>query len=262
MKRLHLIVLFLLLIGGSLQGFCGGPASFSAYNQLFSQEKYAGLHTAAREFYLSEEEKLVVALCNLVRYDPAGFVREVLTPAGIDSGRAEYNEMFSFLSQRKSVFPLMPAFSLYKSAVLHARDMGLNGLSGHKSSDGKTFPERIGQYFPTQTGFAENYYQGSGDPLDLVLSFLMAKGENGRQYRENLLSPGLHYIGVSILPHRSSCNNAVLDFAQKPQVAATQGHRRKEIDVYWRDCPKGSKVATRRKAGSFWFSGLFGSRRR
>lgn len=262
MKRLCSISLFILLTGGSLRGHGSGPAPVSVYSQVFAQEKYAGLHTAAREFYLSEDEKLVVALCNLVRYDPRGFIREVLVPAGIDSGRAGYSEMFAFLNQRKSVFPLMPAFSLYKSAMLHARDMGLSGLSGHKGSDGKTFPERIGQFFPTQTGFAENYYQGSGDPLDLVLSFLLAEGENGRQYRENLFSPGLHYIGVSILPHRSSCNNAVLDFAQKPQMAATQGQKRKELDVYWRDCPKGSKVASRRKAGNFWLSGLFGSRRR
>ena len=156
----------------------------------------------------------------------------------------------------------MPAFSLYKSSLVHARDMGMSGKSGHNSSDGKSLSERIQQYFPSNTTVAENYYQGGGEPLDIVLSFLMEKGENGKEYSTNILSDKLHYIGVSIQPHRKNCNNAVLDFAQKPNVAATRNRKKDDMEVYWKDCPKGIKVSSRRRSGSFFLSSIFGRRRK
>ena len=229
---------------------------------IFSAPRFAGLHTAAKEFYLSEDEKLVVALCNLARYDARAFINEIIIPSGTDTSAQEFGRLLQTLRQHKSTFPLMPAFSLYKSSLVHARDMGMSGKTGHNSSDGKSFSERIQQYFSSNTTVAENYYQGSGEPLDIVLSFLMEKGENGKEYSTNILSDKLHYIGVSIQPHRKNCNNAVLDFAQKPNVAATRNRKKDDMEVYWKDCPKGIKVSSRRKSGSFFLSSIFGRRRK
>jgi hypothetical protein len=234
----------------------------SEIQSIFNQSKYAGLHTAAKEFYLSEDEKLVIALCNLVRYDAKAFISEIIIPSGIDTSKPECSNLLKVLQNHKGTFPLMPAFSLYKSSSFHAKDMGATGQSGHHSSDGKAFKERIQNYFPSNTGFAENYYQGSGDPVDIVLSFLLEKGENGNEYRKNLLSENLHYIGISITPHRKNCTNAVLDFAQKPQMATASKSKHQQTEVYWRDCPKGTKISTRRKSGGFSFSSIFGGRRK
>jgi len=239
-----------------------GVQNKAGIQSLFNTPKFAGLHTAAKEFYLSEDEKLVIALCNLVRYDANAFINEAIIPSGMDTSSAEFGHMLKMLRNHKSVFPLMPAFSLYKSSLVHAKDMGFSGFEGHKSSDGKSFTERIQQYFPANTGFAENYYMGSGEPLDIVLSFLLGKGGKGDHYRVNILSPNLHYVGVSIQPHRKSCSNAVLDFAQKPQMAASSLQKRNDMEVYWKDCPTGTKVNTRRKSGGFSLNSLFGGRRK
>jgi uncharacterized protein YkwD len=256
-------MLFILFLGRqkTVSGHQGTLKPAEIQN-LFAQTRFNGLHTAAKEFYLSEEEKLVIALCNLARYDGQAFIREVILPSGIDTSLPEINGLLAELRRQKSVFPLMPAFSLHKSALVHAKDMGLSGKAGHHSSDGKPFQDRIQQFFPANTHLAENYYQGTGDPFDIVMAFLLEKGERGKEYRRNLFSEQLHYIGISIQPHRKTCSNAVLDFAQKPQTAVTSmSKKRNSTEVYWRDCPTGTKVSTRRKSGGFSFSSLFGRRR-
>lgn len=238
-----------------------GQFSSSQVESIFTSEKYAGLHTGAKEFYLSQDEKLVIALCNLARFDSRAFIREVIIPAGTDTTDVEIAQLLTRLRNQKSIFPLMPAFSLYKAAMVHAKDMGLSGKGGHHSSDGRNFQNRIQQFFPSNAGMAENYYQGAGDPFDIVMSFLLGKGEKGDMYRVNILSESLHYIGVSIQPHRKTCNNAVLDFAQKPQTAASAMAKRKPTEVYWKDCPKGTKIETKRKSAGFWLTSLFSRRR-
>lgn len=256
-KPTLICAIYLLLSSYSVFGLSG-----QSLKTLFLQEKYAGLHTAAREFYLSENEKYVVALCNLVRYDPQGFIREVMIPSDIDTGAAEVSHLIRALQNQKRLFPLIPAFSLYKSSLVHAKDMGFNGLQGHVSSSGIKFEDRVRQFFPSSAFVAENYYQGSGEPVDIVMSFLLEKGEHGRIYRTNLLSEDIHYIGISIQPHRTRCSNAVLDFARKPNLAATEMPKKKQpSEIYWKDCPKGTKISVKRKSGSFSLFSLFGGRK-
>lgn len=230
---------------------------------LFEKESFAGLHTAAKEFYLSDDEKLAVAIINLARFYPKDFIKEILTPAFADTSEAEVAGLMARLRSQKSTFPLMPAFSLYKSALVHAKEMGSTGHSGHKGSDGKNYSDRIAQYFSAPTEFHENYYQGSGDPVDVVLQMLMGKGELGIKYRENILSGDLHYIGISIQPHRTQCTNVVIDFAKKPALAASNYQKKRDkTEVYWRDCPTGTKVNAKRKTGGLFFGNLFGGKNR
>ena len=231
---------------------------------IFSSPKFSNLNTASKEFYLSENEKYVVALVNLVRCDPKAFINEVILKSGIDSNKMEISHLIRELKIRKNIFPLLPAFSLYKSAMVHAKDMGQSGLFGHTGSDGQLFKDRIQQYFPTNTELAENFYIGSGDPVDVVMSFLLEKGEKGRQYKINILSENIHFIGISIQPHRLKCTNAVLDFAKKPSIpeAAIQLKKKSDMEVYWKDCPSGPKVAPRKKSSGFSLGSLWGGKRK
>ena len=96
--------------------------SFSISSQvvlknLFTVQKYSALNTGAKEFYLSENEKHIIGLCNLVRYDPKAFVSEIIISSGYDTSNEEISGLIKELKSRKSVFPLMPAFSLFKSAL-------------------------------------------------------------------------------------------------------------------------------------------------
>jgi hypothetical protein len=130
------------------------------------------------------------------------------------------------------------------------------------SSSGVKFEDRVKQFFPASAFVAENYYQGSGEPVDIVMSFLLEKGEQGRIYRTNLLSEDIHYIGISIQPHRTRCSNAVLDLARKPNLAATDLPKKKQpSEIYWKECPKGTKISVKRKSGGFSLFSLFGGRR-
>ena len=229
---------------------------------IFAKANYIGLHTAGKEFYLSDDEKYTIALINLARYNPKAFIQEIIVSGGLDTATADMRDLLKHLQKHKSTFPLMPAFSLYKSAVVHAKDQGLSGKTGHVGSDGKTYQQRIQQYFSAPAAFHENYYTGSGDPVDVVIKMLCSNSEGSTLYRDNLLSSNVHYIGISIQPHRTRCTNAVIDFAQKPFVAASEKRQKKDnMEVYWKDCPTGTKVSSRRKSGSFSFMGLFGGRK-
>lgn len=231
--------------------------------RVFANPRYSGLSTASKEFYLSDDEKWVVALCNLARYEGKIFVQEILLKSDIDTSAPEVKQLIGLLNSQKSTFPLMPAFSLYKSASVHAKDMGVSGNTGHVSSTGMSYGDRIQQFFPSKAGFAENYYAGSADPVEVVLNLLLGKGDEGIAYRNNILSAEIHYVGVSIQPHKKLCSNAVLDFAKKPQVSAISKAQKKDnMEVYWKDCPTGTKVSTRKKSGGFSFLSLFGGRRK
>jgi len=255
--------LFLMLMfsfqGGALYG-SSGPALFPPSLQaLFSKETFSPLNTAGSEFYLNEEEKLLVALCNLARHDGKAFIREVLLPSGMDTSLPELKASVKKLEVTKNLPPLMPAYSLHKTALRHARDMGIKGDSGHIGSDGKNFLQRISQYFPNHAGFAENFHLGSGNATDIVLALLSGSGEK-QIYADNILSPNLHYIGVSIQPHRLSCSNTVLDFARKPAqlpgASSAKSEKRKKTEAYFMDCPKGREHDQSRK-NRFSLFGLF-----
>ncbi len=238
-----------------------GKVTRDGLNTLFSQPQYLGLNTAAKEFYLSEDEKMTVALINLVRFQPRAFIKEIISYSDLDTNQKEMSDLLSRLRNQKCTFPLMPAFSLFKASFVHSKDLGSSGKSGHKGSDGKSYSDRISQYFSAPTEFQENYYQGSGDPVDVVIQMLLGKGELGEKYRDNILSPELHYIGISIQPHRTKCTNVVVDFAKKPVSTFSSAYKKRDkTEVYWRDCPTGTKVSNKRKSGGFSFNSLFGGR--
>lgn len=263
MKQFQTIIQFLTIVvvawANSVVCLASNPSG-SNFSTLFKDPRYSSLNTASREFYLSEEEKFVIALCNLARFDGKAFIREVLIPANYDTASPEMAVLLRELRTKKSLFPLMPAFSLYKSALLHAKDMGQSGQLGHESSNGRRFEERILQFFPNGNGFAENYYSGSGEPLDVVMKFLL--GSRQKSDRDNLLDENLQYVGISIQPHRTQCTNVVLDFARKPQMDNIPKQKKHPGEVYWKDCPPGAKISTKRKVGSMSFLGLFGGRRK
>ena len=264
MQMRHFIgSLFLMLMfsfqGRAMRGSQGtGMPPPPSFRNLFNSEIYSPLNTAGSEFYLSEEEKLLVALCNLARYDGKAFIREVLIPSGIDTSLPVIKSNMKQLAQTRNLPPLMPAYSLHKTAFRHARDMGIRGDSGHIDSEGNNFLQRIAPYFPGQTGFAENYYLGSGDASEILLAFFSIQRE-GHDYAGNILLPSLQYIGVSIQPHRLSCSNTVLDFAAKPRQIpgiSQTGKHRKKTEAYFMDCPKGRDYDQAKK-NRFSLFGLF-----
>jgi hypothetical protein len=235
---------------------------FSAFAQLPSAlSEYNVANTAKSEYYLSDQEKKVIALINLARIEPNIFIEQYLKKAEPDTNRLEVASAIKMLRANKDRLPFLPVFSLHKSALLHARDMGVNGKIGTESSSGVDFENRIHQFFPQSINLSENFYVGSGEPVDIVVSQLTGKNDPEFRHRDNLLSTNLHYIGISIQPHKVFCANAVIDFAKKPEIiTGDQPRSKKKVNIYWKDCPPATKVATK-KSGNV-FSNMFKKKKR
>jgi len=250
-----------LLLCGSLAFATAQPAQLgldAPERQTVRQHIYSNANTASSESYLSESEKTVVLLCNLARMDGPYFANNYLYLYK-DTTSRQFKSLKETLLSTRPLPPLRPAFALSKSAAMHAHDMGTSGLQGTESSDGRPFYDRIHQQFPATNTFASNFYLGSGDPLEIVLGLLVGESDSLLQYRKNILSPNIDFVGLSIRPHKLKCSNAVLDFARKPTQlpAVTTSRRHPKTEVYWLDCPKGSKVAAPHQRHRKGFLGLW-----
>lgn len=217
---------------------------------------YELANTAGSEAYLSENEKTIILLCNLARLNGPYFVRHYLSFYK-DTSHPRYKEVRQILARQVPVQPLRPAYGLYRSASLHAYDMGASGLTGTDASNGVPYYERIHRQLPGAGAYASSFYLGTADPLEVVLGMLVAEHDSLLPYRRILLSSKVDYVGVATKPHKLQCSNTVLDFARRPsEPDALRPKPRKRTEAYFLDCPKGAKVITPRRRSSS--SGLLG----
>ncbi len=219
---------------------------------------YEMANTAGSEAYLSENEKTVILLCNLARLNGPYFIRHYL---GFykDTTTVRYRELRQMLARQIPIQPLRPAYGLYRSATLQAQDMGASGLTGTTASTGLPFYERIHRQLPGAGGYASSFYLGTADPLDVVLGMLVAEHDSLLPYRKNLLSAKVDYVGVSIRPHKLQCANTVIDFARRPEEPkGTKAKPRKKTELYWMDCPKGTKIEGMPRRQRHGLSGVLG----
>ncbi len=164
----------------------------------------------------TEEEKQVVFYINLLRSNPEQFKTDILVPFvelnNIQKEKA-YKSLLRELDKTPSLPLLKPHDELYESAILHAKDMGKSGKTGHKSSRGKSFEKRMQPLMNTFTGVGENCHYGTDDALFIVIDLLIDKGIPGYGHRKNLLQPDFEFVGISIQPHKKYGVNCVQEFA-------------------------------------------------
>ncbi len=170
-------------------------------------------NTALDVKYLSENERNVIVYVNIVRAYPDFFLNEILLPfldsAGTDQTSSYYISLIDDLQKAAPQPPLSFNPQLYKVALKHAKDMGITGREGHRSSTGKSFNERT-RDFPL---CAENCDYGNEMALDIVISLLLDEGVASHGHRKNILDPVYKSIAVSIQPHKQYDWNCVMDFA-------------------------------------------------
>jgi hypothetical protein len=271
MIRLSVIGFFLFLLPflGSGADMQRPPSLPPPFRQLFDLPQFSHLNTAESEFYLSEEEKMIIALCNLARFDGQLFIREIIIPSSADTTKPNVQALMSRLRQSRNIPPLMPAYSLHKTASQHARDMGVSGKTGHISSSGLSFGERMAAVFPDPKGFAENYYAGNGELIDVVIGLMAGPepaamsntatgtlSEYSVNYTDNILSPEMQFAGISTQAHRKSCSNTVLNLGRKPKTHPGPGIKHPKTEIYFMDCPKGRDHDLKKK-NPFSFGNLF-----
>lgn len=188
----------------------GTVSPLALYSSEWNDIKYSKCNTAANAVYLSNSEKEVIYILNLIRSYPALFAKTVLKKYLSLSGNGYladdsyyYKTLIDTLLTLEPIQMLYPDKDCFISAKSHAYQSGITGYVGHER---KTRDAKLKKHY---NGECCDY--GHKDPLDIVLSLLIDEGIPSLGHRLVCLS-SYAKLGVSIQPHKRYGTNAVLDF--------------------------------------------------
>ena len=194
---------------------------------LFSLDEWEKANTAAGADYLSTEEKEVFRYLNLARTDGEKFFDSFLEiyirdnndlySEKIDSKNSYLISLKKDLNKINGLQLIFPDKRLFKAAEYHANDMGKMGTTGHNSSDGSGFFDRMRKLMGTEYYLSENCSYGYGNALDIVCNLLLDNGIPSLGHRKNILNPEQNMAGISIRPHTVYETNCVIDFYCGPE---------------------------------------------
>lgn len=191
-------------------GFPTEPAfsPLQRFSNAWNDQKYAAANTAKDAVYMSENERQVIYILNLVRMNPVLFEQTVLAqyPNYKNNTRLKQSSYFKSLSatltKMNSLSILSPNKTLFESAKCHAETSGNKSYVGH---------ERISAGCKSLLSYAgECISYGHSDPLDIVMALLIDENVPDLGHRINFLG-NFKTIGVSIQPHKSYRYNTVID---------------------------------------------------
>lgn len=168
--------------------------------------------------YMTEEEKLAVFYINLVRTNPPLFANTYLKDYMKENGIKKDKEVKSLIDELEATKPrvmLQPSESLTQLAREHANDMGETGRTGHKSSDGTSFKDRMVELSKTFSGINENCNYGHEGGIDAAIDLLIDRNVPNVGHRRNILDPQMRFAGIAIEPHKRWRFNCVQDFGGK-----------------------------------------------
>src|SRR5688500_1593621 len=187
----------------------GNPSPLADYSAEWNAPRFLKCNTAANIAYLSEKEKELIYIFNLLRMDPVLFSTTVVRHypersgqnylAGID----EYKSLLTDLAGTKPLPLLYADKGLTESAKCHAITSGQKAYEGHERQT-----EACNKKLDYQ-GECCDY--GESNPLDVLMRLLIDANVPGLGHRFLCLSE-YKFIGVSIQPHREYGSNTVIDF--------------------------------------------------
>jgi len=183
--------------------------------EFWTQDELNSATTTRGIDYMSNQEKEVLLLCNLVRLYPKKFACVYLSSADY-SINGDNSYVVSLLNDLNNCRPhnvLYPCLELYKAAESHALDMGKHGMEGHNSSNGTTCPNRVKSFYPRFAGECCEY--GSSAPIMIVLDLLIDYGITSLGHRKMILETKADVIGIAIRDHLTYSTNTVMDFGYR-----------------------------------------------
>lgn len=201
-----------------LVNFWLSQSGFGQNDQLFKlwpDSVLAQANSARGVSFLSEEEKQLIYYTNLVRINPRlfaeTFLEQYIEEYDIKKDK-EIKELIKELEFKAKMNILHPSLDLTNLARKHAKDMGTTGRTGHSSSDGKNFRERMEQIALVYDGINENCNYGTDKGLLIFMDLLIDRNVPNYGHRKNILDPAMKFIGVAIEPHKRWGYNCVQDF--------------------------------------------------
>ncbi|MEX2595427.1 MAG: CAP domain-containing protein [Salibacteraceae bacterium] len=195
--------------------------------EAFSQEDFFKLwpdstitkaNSAKDVDYMNREEQQAVFYTNLVRLNPPLFAEtfliDYLKANGIKKDK-EIKALINELEKTSRMAQLQASEKLTSLARRHAKDMGETGRTGHNSSDGKSYAQRMDEFESNFNAINENCNYGNESGVDAVIDLLIDRKVPNAGHRKNILTPEMTHIGVAIEPHRRWRYNMVQDFGMK-----------------------------------------------
>lgn len=180
----------------------------------------------------------VFAETNRMRADPpayAGVVEQALgrmsgtiyyplgSEIGIQTreGPAAMREAIAALKKQKKLPALQWSDELTGLARAHVGDTGRHGLTGHDSSDGRSFKLRVAAVMGAGrfSASAENLAYGYRHGRDVVVQLLVDDGVPGRGHRKNLFKHELNASGVACGPHKTYRHMCVAIYGYDDRLA-------------------------------------------
>jgi hypothetical protein len=181
---------------------------------VYRNPMYFIAHTAKDISSLKELEKQVIFFHNLIRMDPPlfdeTFVEKYMNDrpslAKMDHGVTLRTDL-----QEKGRLPLLFFDEkLYQAAEWHAIDTGEKGITGHVSSDGSKFRDRMKKF--GASGRAENCSYGRNGAYEIMMGLMVDLYSETKGHRRNILFSTFKRIGVASRPHKGYGSNIVMDY--------------------------------------------------
>jgi hypothetical protein len=195
------LLLFVLLLGTPFLSLAADLSYFlKQYPDVILQE----CNTAGKFSAMSQQEKDVVLLTNLVRKDPKKFSEVFIDDYVANSEFYEISNPYVIslkrdLQTRKPAAVLQVHNTLNKTAREHAVYCGTSGHMGHHGFDGRS--KTVAKVLNHQL-FGENCGYIRTEALDFVMDLLIDESIRDVGHRKNILHPKFTTIGVSIQPFK------------------------------------------------------------
>lgn len=180
------------------------------FSVVWNDPKYDAANSARNATYMSETEREVIHILNLMRMDPTLFESTVVNqyPEFTDKEELKNNNYYkSLTATMKKIQPLnilLPNKFCFESAQCHAQTSGNAAYVGH---DRLTADCKKASFY-----FGECISYGYDNALDIVMTLLIDEGVPTLGHRKNFLGD-FRSVAVSIQPHKSYRYNAVIDLA-------------------------------------------------
>lgn len=194
------------------------------------------LNTAASADFLTDQEKNIILVTNMVRSNPPRFAELYIKPLfhliqnkeiripqygslSITEGRSLLNELHKQLQRTESMKILYPSPGLTMAARTHANNLQKSNKIDHGSGK-NSLENRVNKYGTWQYCIGENISSNYASPMLIVISLLLDDAVKSRSHRKNILDPSFNRIGVCLTTHRKfqhlSISIYACDFIENP----------------------------------------------
>lgn len=161
------------------------------------------LHTARREIYMSEFDRLMIREINFARMYPSVYAD--IVGVYMANKSKEWNglsrdeiiateELIEELRKAQPAGLLQPKECLYRAVQKHGLDCKRRGFTDHTGSDGSSPFDRIATYCNGSKGNENIVGTVSGNIRQSVIALLVDDGISNRGHRYNMLNPEWKFV--------------------------------------------------------------------